>query len=83
MQTTDIPMTQRRSHVEITNEKNAYQFPRYQEYCSHFEFIPQSQTIIQAHYVEILKWLREVVQPASSAEGENASNYTSTPSWSS
>jgi hypothetical protein len=28
----------------------------------HFEFIPQDQTINQAYYVEILKWLREAVR---------------------
>jgi hypothetical protein len=27
----------------------------------HFEFIPQSQTVNQAYYVEILKWLHEAV----------------------
>jgi len=27
----------------------------------HFEFIPQSQTVNQAYYVEILKWLCEAV----------------------
>jgi hypothetical protein len=27
----------------------------------HFEFVPQGQTVNQAYYVEILKWLREGV----------------------
>jgi hypothetical protein len=27
----------------------------------HFEFIPQGQTVSQAYYVEIMKWLREAL----------------------
>jgi len=27
----------------------------------HFEFIPQGHTVIQAYYVEVLKWLHETV----------------------
>jgi hypothetical protein len=32
--TASIPMTQQSSHVEITNEGNAYHFLQYQGYCS-------------------------------------------------
>jgi hypothetical protein len=28
----------------------------------HFEFIPKGQSVTQAYYVEILKWLREAVR---------------------
>jgi hypothetical protein len=28
----------------------------------HFDFIPQGQTVNQAYYVEILKWLREAMR---------------------
>jgi hypothetical protein len=28
----------------------------------HFEFIPQGQTLNEAYYVEIMKWLHEAVR---------------------
>jgi hypothetical protein len=57
----DIPTTQESSHIEITNEDNVHHFLRYQG-TVHFEFIPQGQTVNQAHYVEIRKRLREAVR---------------------
>jgi len=44
--------TKESSHVQITNEDNAYHFLLY-----HFEFIPEAQTVNQAYYVQILKQL--------------------------
>jgi hypothetical protein len=51
-------MTQESLHVRITtNEDIAHHFLHYQG----VKFIPQGQTVNQAHYVEILKWLHEAV----------------------
>jgi hypothetical protein len=48
------------SHVEITNEDNAYHVLRYQDIV-HCGFDSKGQTVYQAHYVEMLKQLREAV----------------------
>jgi hypothetical protein len=47
-------------HVKFTDEENAHHLLQYQEYV-HFEIIPQGQIVNQAYYVEIQKWLCEVV----------------------
>jgi len=52
------------SHVEIINEENAHHFLRYQEYCSRciHSTRPTNRPTDRTHYVEMLKWLREVVR---------------------
>jgi len=51
METANIPMTQESLHVRITNEDNTHHFLQYKGIV-HFEFIPQSQTVNQAYYVD-------------------------------
>jgi hypothetical protein len=50
------PTTQERLHVQITNEDNAHLFSNIKG-AVHSKYIPQSQTINQAYYVEIMKQL--------------------------
>jgi hypothetical protein len=53
------PTIQESSLVEITDVVLITSFDMD---IVHFEFIPQSQTVSQAYYVEILKRLRETVR---------------------
>jgi hypothetical protein len=54
------PMTQENLQVNITNVDTAHHFLQYQGYF-HSEFIPHSQTVNPAYYVEIMKQLHEAV----------------------
>jgi hypothetical protein len=60
METADSPMTQQGSLVETTNVENAHNFFGIKG-TVRFEFIPQGQTVNQAHYKEILKRLHEAL----------------------
>jgi hypothetical protein len=53
VETADFPTTRESSHVEITNEENAFTFFDIKGTVQ-FEFIPQSQAVNQAYYEEIL-----------------------------
>jgi hypothetical protein len=53
-ETANIPTTQERSHIKITNETMLITFLNIKG-TVHFEFIPQDQTVNQIYHVEILK----------------------------
>jgi hypothetical protein len=58
METADIPMTQKSSHVEITNEDNAHHFLGYEGYCSLWihSTRPNSQPSLLCGNTEAVTW---------------------------